>query len=50
MQNPAVFASFISIIVETPILMKLGYYKRSEVISVSCNETKTSEAKRIEVI
>jgi hypothetical protein len=36
-------------IVETPILIKLRYYKRSAVISVSCNEAKTSEVKRIEV-
>ena len=36
-------------IVETPILMKHRYYKRSTVISVSCNEANTSEAIRIEV-
>ena len=28
--------------------MKLRYYKRSAVISVSCNESQVSEAKRVE--
>ena len=30
---------------ETPIIMKLRYYKRSTVISVGCNETQSSETK-----
>jgi hypothetical protein len=30
--------------------MKLRYYKRSAVISASCNEAKISKAKRIEVL
>ena len=33
-------------ICKTPILMKLRYYERSAVISVSCNESQVSEAKR----
>ena len=33
---------------ETQALMKLKYYKRSTVISASCNESQVSEAKRAE--
>ncbi len=33
---------------ETKALMKLRYYKRSTVISASCNEAQVSEAKRAE--